>query len=368
MSAQTQSGILTIDLGALADNYHLFQSMVSSQCEIAGVIKANAYGLGIIEIFNKLRSLGCPQFFVATLDEALLLKNHDAGANIAVFGGLFKGAENEYLEHNITPVLNSLDDIARWKNIAKEQSISLPAFLHFDTGMNRLGLSADETETLINNSNLLDGIDVQMIMSHFACANEDERSLTQQQADKFDAITAHFPKAKKSLSNSSGLFADKAYHYNLARPGYALYGGNPTPHLKNPVKSVINLKAKILQVREVKAGESIGYDASHTFRKDTRTATIALGYADGFLRSHSTHGDKPAKLYYNNTACEVVGRVSMDLVTIDIGNMGGPNQGDWLEVLGPNQGVDDLACAAGTIGYEILTSLGTRYKRHYINT
>lgn len=365
MSSQTQSSVLTIDLGALADNYRMFQSMVTKTCEIAGVIKANAYGIGAEQVFNKLKSLNCPQFFVANLDEALSLRKHDNTANIAVFGSLIKGAEKEYIENKITPVLNSPEDIKIWQKTAKDTDKKLPAFIHFDTGMNRLGLSSEEASTLIDNLDILNGINVQMMMSHFACADENEHILTQEQADKFADIAKHFPNTKKSLANSSGLFANSDYHYDMARPGYALYGGNPTPHIKNPVKSVVSLKSRILQTREVKKGQSIGYGASHIFKKDTRTATLALGYADGFLRSSSNK----AKLYYNDIPCNVIGRVSMDLVTIDVGHIDENtiHQGDWVEVLGKNQNVDDLSITSGTIGYEILTSLGARYNREYIN-
>ncbi|NCO03615.1 MAG: alanine racemase [Alphaproteobacteria bacterium] len=365
--SMTYSGSLTIDLKALEDNYRLLQSVAVQNCAIAGVIKANAYGLGAIQVFDRLITIGCPQFFVATLDEALALRDHHHNANIAVLGGLFTGAENTYAAHNITPVLNTPQDIQTWAAMAKSVQRKLPAFIHFDTGMNRLGLSADEAKALIDDQSILEGIDVQAIMSHFACADDHTHALTQSQADQFAAISAHFPTIKKSLANSSGLFLDKAYHYDMARPGYALYGGNPTPHLNNPMKPVAHLKTRVLQIRVCKKGESIGYGASYGFDKDTRTATVALGYADGFLRSHSSYPHKPnAKLFFEDTPCDVIGRVSMDLVTVDISHIPQLKQGDWLEVLGFNQGVDDLAETSGTIGYEILTSLGARYKRAYI--
>jgi len=358
----TESGKLTIDLNALADNYRTFQSITSESCAVAGVIKANAYGLGASYVFNTLKKLGCPQFFVATLDEALTLRKHDKETPLAVLGGLFTGAENEYIHYNILPVLNSLEDVERWTKMARQKQEKLPALLHFDTAMNRLGLGTDETQILLNNLSLLDGLDVQLIMSHFACADEKDHPLTQAQAKKFADIAQHFPNAKKSLANSSGLFSDKAYHYDLVRPGYALYGGNPTPHTANPVKPVISLNIRVLQVRNAQKNETIGYGASHKFDKKTQVATLALGYADGFLRALSGK----AKLYYNGMPCDVLGRVSMDLTSIDVSHIPNIKQGDWVEILGPHQSVDDLADAAGTIGYEILTSLSQRYKRHYI--
>jgi alanine racemase len=203
-------------------------------------------------------------------------------------------------------------------------------------------------------------------MSHFASADEQDQELTQIQHQRFEGITKYFPDTPKSLANSSGLFRSKDYHYDMVRPGYALYGGNPTPETTNPMHNVVSLESRILQIRTCKKGETIGYGASYTFDKDTTTATLALGYADGFFRAHSNK----AKLYYNNQPCPVIGRVSMDLVTIDISNITGkpPIQGDAVEILGANQSVDDLAISAGTIGYEILTSLGARYKREYIDS
>ena len=361
----TSSGILTIDLAALADNYRLFSQKAGDGRLVAGVVKANAYGLGLKEVSGKLETLGCPQFFVATLDEALALRTYTPETPIAVLGGLFTGAEDTYIHHNIIPVLNTPDDIARWQKKAKQGGKQLSAFLHLDTGMNRLGLSKDESHQVIKKPDLLEGIDVQLVMSHFACADEAEHPLTRKQAHSFANLAQHFPNAKKSLANSSGLFRETSFHHDMVRPGFSLYGGNPTPETANPVKPVVSLKTKILQIRRCKKDESIGYGASHIFEKDTVTATVALGYADGFLRSTSSK----ATLYWNNRPCPVIGRVSMDLVTVDLSKIENPpSQGDMLEVLGPNQSIDDLAQAAGTIGYEILTSLGSRYKRNYINT
>ena len=358
-----ESGKLSINLKALADNYRTFQSITPNHCDVAGVIKANAYGLGATEVFKTLKALNCPQFFVATLDEALTLRKNDSDTPIAVLGGLFSGAEDAYMQSNIVPVLNSPFEIEKWAEMAKRSDKKLPTIIHFDTAMNRLGLSTEETQALLDDVSALDGLDVQLIMSHFACADEKDHELTEEQANRFAKIAKHFPHAKKSLANSPGLFSSDTYHYDLVRPGYALYGGNPTPHANNPMKTVVSLKVRILQIREAKKGDSIGYAASHTFEKDTRTATVALGYADGFLRSLSGK----AKLYYDGTPCEVLGRVSMDLTSINIDHIPHAKPGDWVEILGDNQNVDELADTCGTIGYEILTNLGQRYKRQYID-
>ncbi len=363
-NCSSSNNVLTINLGALADNYRLFEQHTAGNSSIAGIVKANAYGLGLKKVSQKLTNLDCSQFFVATLDEALELRAYDNKTPIAVLGGLAQNIETNYLTHNITPVLNTQNDIKKWQELALKQHTKLKTILHFDTAMNRLGLSVDDAYTLINDKTLFNALNIQIVMSHFACADEKDHPLTQQQADLFAKITAHFPDSQKSLANSSGLFRDNSYHFDLVRPGYALYGGNPTPETQNPMQPVVSLNTPILQTRNCKKGESIGYGATHIFNKDTRTATVAIGYADGFLRSNSSK----AILYYNNQPCPVLGRVSMDLVTIDISQIQGqqPQQDDPIEVLGPNQSIDNLAKNADTIGYEILTSLGHRYKREYI--
>jgi len=358
------NGILTINLEKLAANYRLFQSKVGTHCDVAGIIKANAYGLGLKQVSGQLKKLNCPLFFVATLDEALELRGYDPDTPIAVLGGLMSNAESTYIEHNITPILNTPIDIKNWNDYAAQHNKKLDAILHCDTAMNRLGLSTEETKDFVQNRDLFNNIDITMVMSHFACADDFNHPLTTQQADDFETLAKNFPNAKKSLANSSGLFRNPQYHYDMVRPGYSLYGGNPTPETSNPMHSVVTLQSRILQIRECKKDQSIGYGATHQFNTDTRTATLALGYADGFLRSSSAK----AIVYYEGQPCPVLGRVSMDLVSIDISHIKGkqPRQGEAIEILGKYQSIDDLADTAGTIGYEILTSLGKRYKRHYV--
>jgi alanine racemase len=355
--------ILEIDMAALAANYRLFQKKTGQDTSVAGVVKADAYGLGLKPVVEKLTDLGCPQFFVATLDEAITLRQFNQKTPVAVLGGLFKGAEEEYLTHDILPVINSPDDLNRWQKLANKTGTALPTILHFDTGMNRLGFSKKETYDLLEQSDKFKKLNVQLIMSHFVNADEKDDPITQKQADDFAVIAQYFPNVQKSLANSPGLFRSESYHYNLVRPGFALYGGNPTPETNNPMNRVVSLSTRILQLRECKSGDSIGYGSSYTFKENTKTATVALGYADGFLRSASNK----ATLYWRGQPCPVIGRVSMDLVTIDLSNLKQeqPETGDTVEILGPNQSVDDLATAAGTIGYEILTSLGARHKRVY---
>lgn len=349
----TSPSVLTIDLGALADNYRLFKSMTDA--DVAGVIKADAYGTGAVPVFKALRKAGCGTFFVATPDEAIELRALDDSAQIMVLGGLYEGAEDFYAARGIIPVLNSVEESARWAKTAGTFGQKLPAVFHYDTGMNRLGMGPDDLPSILP-------FDLRLVMTHFAASDEKGHAMNERQAAAFARIAQAYPKTYKSLCNSSGLFRNKKWHYDLVRPGYALYGGNPTPETKNPMRRVVSLKTRILQTRDVKAGESAGYNATHIFHRNTRTATVALGYADGFLRG----GSNRAKLYWGDHACPIVGRVSMDLIIVDIGHLAEhPQAGEWLEVLGPHQGVDELARDCGTIGYEILTSLGARHARIY---
>ncbi len=353
---------LSVDLSAVADNYRLFQTL-AGQAAVAGILKADAYGTGAKPVFEILVQAGCRLFFVATPDEALTLRALNAEVEIAVLGGVYTGAAPDYAHHRFIPVLNSREEMVRWQAQASAAGQALPSILHFDTGMNRLGFGAGDAHALFATPSLLQGLDVHWVMSHFACSDEAGHPMNEAQACRFANIAQHFPNARKSLANSSGLFRDKAWHYDMVRPGYALYGGNPTPEAVNPVKSVVKLEARILQTYTIRKGESAGYGASHVFEKDTECATLSIGYADGFLRSASNH----ASLYWQGQACPIRGRVSMDLTIVETGHLQGPHPqpGDWLEVIGPHQSVDDLAASCGTIGYEILTSLGPRYHRLY---
>ncbi|PZO88618.1 MAG: alanine racemase [Micavibrio aeruginosavorus] len=344
---------LTVNLSALTENYRLFRKMTGA--DVAGVLKADAYGTGVIPVFKALLHEGCRRFFVATPDEAAQLRGIDKACEIMVLGGLYKGAEDFYIAHTITPVLNCGSDLERWKSAAAHAGRAPPCALHFDTGMNRLGFAATAEIDA-------GGLDVRLVMTHFACSDEKDHPMNEAQTKAFAEIAKRWPDAPKSLCNSSGLFRNKEWHYDIVRPGFALYGGNPTPEADNPMHAVVSLNTRVLQTRNVKKGESAGYGATHVFEKDTRTATVAIGYADGFLRS----GSSKAKLYRDGIACPVVGRVSMDLVIVDIGHLPRPPQeGEWMEVLGPHQDVDALAADLGTIGYEVLTSLGARYARRY---
>ena len=359
--ADTAFGHLNIDLGAVAANYQKFCDMTAPECAVAGIVKANAYGLGMTQVVPVLEREGCRRFFVATLDEAIAVRAITKQP-VCVLGGLIPGAEAEYHAHGVTPVLNTLGDIDRWAAFAKKTEARTKAIIHFDTGMNRLGLGQDETRILLDKPAMLEGLAIIAIMSHFACADEKNHPLTEAQYQKFSAAAAHFPQAQKSLANSSGIFRDRKYHYDLVRPGMAIYGLNPTPETDNPMRATVSLHARILQVRIVENQDTVGYGATYRFDKKTTVATIGLGYTDGFMRA----AGRNAVFYYKGHPCPAIGRVSMDLITVDMGPHT-PQQGEMLEILGPNQSADTLAEARGTIGYEVLTNLGDRYHRDYKN-
>lgn len=347
-------GVLHINLTDIQDNFKYIQSLSVSRA--GAVVKADAYGLGADSVSAALYAAGCRDFFVASVEEGTKLRLKDA--RVYVLGGLYPGAADVYAAHRLIPALCSPGMAEEWRMAAKRMNRALPSCLFFDTGMNRLGLSADEAVALS-----ADGLDVRMVMSHFACGDERDHSMNEQQAQQFIALSARYPAAEKSLCHSSGIFGNTTWHHDLLRPGYALYGGNPTPEKPNSMKAVVSLFVPVLQTRQVKKGESIGYNATHVFGSNTETATLAMGYADGFLRSASNR----ARFFWNGQPCPVRGRVSMDFICVETGHLTGPKPkpGDMMEVLGPHQTIDDLAGGMNTSGYEVLTALKGRYRRIY---
>lgn len=345
---------IIINSSALQENYKLLNAKVGTMCQTAAVVKANGYGLGVDVVVPLLEQAGARFFYVAHFAEAIAVREFTASP-IAVLGGLPHGASDEYKKNKIVPVLNSSDDIA-------DCPADLPAIWHIDTGMNRLGLSVNEVSALASHAKSLPIL----MMTHFTSSDDNDSSHSAEQVRKFDACIAGLPKpfqiTPQSICNSSGIFRNADWHRAQVRPGVALYGANPTPELLNPMQDVVAMDTRILQIRHAKAGETVGYNQTETLRTDTMLATVGLGYADGFLRS----GSNRAKLYWHGQPCKIMGRVSMDLIVIDIGNLKNcptPKQGDWLEVLGKSQSVDQLATDLGTISYEVLTSLSRRAER-----
>lgn len=358
MDSITATAILDIDLDAIAENIRAIRARVAPACAVAGVVKADAYGIGLAAVARTHRACGTGSFFVATPDEGIALRAVIGDVpEIAVLGGVFHGAEDVYKHHGLSPVLNSPGDLQRWAVTGD----GAPAMIHLDTGMRRLGFDTREADALAADPQQLERVNITAIMSHFACADEKDHPLTAAQHARFDALVRAFPKMRKTLSNSAGIFVSRAYDYDMVRPGMAIYGLNPAPHAPNPMRPVVSLRARVLQIRDALKGESVGYGAAHICTAPTRVATIALGYADGFLRSLSGRG----KVWAGDVPLPILGRVSMDLIGVDAGAAPTLKPGDWVSVIGPRQDADSLAAMAGTIGYEILTGLGPRYHRVY---
>lgn len=352
-------GRLTIDLSALKANYRLIQSKVTKACEVAVMVKANAYGCGLAACATALEEAGAKHFFVASLNEALELRTIiDPECNVYVLGGFDAANGKLYVGENIIPVLNSPEQVSAYASAPLKFKDKRPAVLHFDTGMNRLGLDASP------DTKILEALDLRFIMTHFVASDEKDHELNEGQATAFALIRKNFSGVPASLANSSGIFRNDAYHLDLVRPGMALYGLNPTPETTNPMRPVVALDVTILQTRTARAGETCGYNATYTFEKETALAIVAMGYADGFSRALSNNG----KVFWNGKTCPIRGRVSMDLTIVEIDHIPEserPQAGDFLEVIGRHQDADALAADAKTIGYEILTSLSARYDTIY---
>jgi alanine racemase len=357
--------ILTVDLGALAENWRRLSTR-AQRAECAAVVKANAYGLGIGPVAQALFDAGCRTFFVAHLGEGEILRRalRDSAPQprIFVLNGLAPASAPFYVASQLIPILGSLAEIAEWAEFCVSDGVAHPAGLHIDTGMNRLGLAARDLKLARALSNSFTPV---LAMSHFISAEDISAPSNRLQIERFEQACAQLPPMPASLCNSSGLFLEDAPFLDLCRPGYALYGGNPTPGSDNPMRRVVGLSSLVLQVRDVAAGETAGYNARWTAPSRRRLATINLGYADGFPRSGS-EGLIAAEVFAAGHYCPIVGRISMDLSIIDVSETGPLRRGDRVEILGPNISIDGLAAESGTIGYEILTRLGARFRREYI--
>lgn len=367
MQTEAACSILTIDLTAVTDNWRLLRDRAASAA-CAAVVKADAYGLGIDPVAPALADAGCTLFFVATLDEGLRLRGLLPQVEVAVLGGLLPGTAPIFLRDRLIPVLNDLGQVERWRAETAKAGQAAPAILHVDTGMNRLGLDPQETGKLAADPALLEGIEITYVMTHMACPDEPSHPLNAAQLARFRAARAAvqgaLPGAKGSLAASSAIFLGPDYHFDLVRPGAALYGVNPTPGAPNPMRQAVRLEGRVLQVRHVDRGEGVGYGATRRCDKPSKIATVATGYADGYLRALSNRG--VARIAGHEVP--MIGRVSMDLLTFDVTDLpeGLVYPGGLMELLGEGYTPDDAARDAGTIGYEILTSLGNRYARHYI--
>jgi alanine racemase len=361
--AARAGAVLTIDLDTVAQNYRDLCAR-AGRARVAGVVKADAYGLGMGRVAPVLAAAGCQTFFVAHLDEAIQLRQRLPDVEIAALNGLMPGTEEHYRAYGVMPVLNDPGQIEAWRREGAAHG-ALPAMLHVDTGMARLGLTARDVEWLAEDRSRLAGLKLAYVMSHLACADEPGHPLNEAQLAAFQrALQRLAIAAPVSLANSAGIFLGPNYHFDLVRPGIAVYGGRPVMGQPNPMRACVRLEARILQVRSVDRPMTVGYGATHKVMPGAKLATISVGYADGFLRAQSNRGSAMV----GGTRAPMVGRVSMDLIVLDVS--AAPEAalapGQLVDLIGPERTVDDVADAAGTISYEILTDLGRRYHRRYV--
>jgi alanine racemase len=353
---------LTVDLDALAHN-HAALVRQAGAAEVAPVVKADGYGLGAVPVARRLWAEGARQFFVARVDEGETLRHglgRDRPAVIHVLDGCAPATAGRLTGAGLVPVLNSLAQIETWAAHARTHG-ALPADLHIDTGMNRLGLRVEEARALVDAPDRLQGLDVGMVISHLACASEPDHPLNPRQAEAFHAARRLFPHVRASLSSSGGVFLGEDYLFDLVRPGISLYGGGPFDRPDPRLRAVATLEAPILQVRILPPGESIGYGAAFTAGEPTRVAILAAGYADGVLRSSSPRGFA----WFDGARRRLLGRLSMDLIAVDVTGSDAAAPGAMVELLGANVPVDEAAAAAGTAAYECLVRLGERLDRSW---
>jgi alanine racemase len=360
------TGVLTVDLDAIVANWRkLEKTAVPAEC--AGVIKADAYGCGAEPVARALASAGCKIFFVATLDEARVVRAAVPQAAIYVLNGFFQNCGEAYAKIDVRPVIGDLNELAEWDVFCRRSGWTGGAAIHIDTGMNRLGLTLTEAQGIVPRINAGDH-GITLVMSHLACAETLNHPLNGKQVATFREIASLYSGVPASLANSSGIFLGSQFQFDLVRPGAALYGVNPTPEADNPMQPVVDLKARIVQTRNVERGEGVGYGGTWTARRPTKLAIVSAGYADGYFRAASSNdGTRGAEVVVAGKRCPIAGRVSMDLIAIDVTDL--PNnaarRGHMVTLIGEGITVDELAHHFGTIGYEVLTSLSRRYARVY---
>ncbi|ERP85692.1 alanine racemase [Labrenzia sp. C1B10] len=361
-------GRLTIDLDAIVSNWTLLKGKVSDSTDCAAVLKADAYGTGQDKTAAALYQAGCRTFFVAVPTEALTLRASLPDAVIYVLDGLFPGTADHFLTHEIRPVLGSLEELLEWAEVCKASGKNNAAAVHVDTGIHRLGLSPAELTRALGDNAVLGPFQPSLVMSHLACGSTPDHDMNRRQLKLFTETTAPFPHIPRSLANSAGVLLGPDYHFDLVRPGIALYGGLAIETEPNPMKPVAKVEARIMIVRDVPQGDTIGYGAKQTAKRPLRNAVVAAGYADGMIRRAGSTDDRPGGFgLIGGYKAPILGRISMDMITLDVTDV--PEhllqRGAFVEMLGPGVAASDLAAYAETIDYEYLTSLGRRFERVY---
>ncbi|MGJ0503810.1 MAG: alanine racemase [Methylocystis sp.] len=358
-----ETGVLTVDLSALADNWRTMARLAGG-AECGAVVKADAYGLGLAPAMRALLSAGCRTFFVANVVEGEAARAVAPGATIYVLDGLVPGAAPRLVAADLIPALGSLGEIDEWAATGRKPR----AAIHFDTGMNRFGVPICEAAQAAERARHLTPT---LVMSHFVSSQMPDAPGNARQIEAFLDARARFADIPASMANSSAVFLPQRPHFDIVRPGYALFGGNPTPYAECPVRPVARLKARILSIREIEPGDCVGYDALWTAPRRTRIATVGVGYADGVPVGATGCSGKPAgEALVGGVRCPIIGRVSMDYIVLDVSDapQDAARRGEWVELLGDAICIEDAASRAGTIGYEILTRLGARFSRRYVGT
>jgi alanine racemase len=364
--AAEAGGILSIDLAAIEANWNKLAS-ITVPVECGAVVKSDAYGCGLGPVTRKLAKAGCRTFFVTDVAEGRRVRAMAPDAAIYVLNGIMPGSAQAFADDLLQPVINSTTELAEWDAFVASTSWRGGAALHVDTGMNRTGITVEEAAALaprIQSENH----GLTLLVSHLACAEIPDHPINDRQIRLFREIRIMYRGVASSLANSSGIFLGGTVHCDLVRPGIALYGANPTPGSKNPMHPVVDLKGRIIQVRAVNKGDTVGYGAAWTAGRASRIAIIAVGYADGFLRSAgAAKGKVAAEIVVAGKRCPLVGRISMDLLAVDVSDLaaGSVRRGDLATLIGEGMSIDEIAAGMGTIAYEVLTNLGRRYHRVY---
>ncbi len=356
---------MSVDLAALAANWQSLREL-SGSARCGAAVKADGYGIGAIEAASRLAREGCRDFFVADANEGASLRPHLPDVRIHVLNGVFEDSFAQILAHDLVPVINSTEQAAFWTGNADGRAYAL----HIDTGMNRLGLTPEQAAAYAQS----DAPRPALLMSHFACADEPDHPLNARQIEMFEALKACFPGIEASLANSAGIHLGKPAHHDLTRPGISLYGGNPVAGASPKMRPVVTAETRVLQIRQAGAGQPVSYGAAHVLNRDSRIAVCGIGYADGFLRAGSGAGvplrsatPNGAQGAINGKRIPVIGKITMDLTMFDVTDLGEAEigAGSWIELFGPTISLEEAAQAAGTISYEMLTSLGRRHTRRY---
>lgn len=365
---------LTVDLGALVENWR-DMARRSGKARTSAVVKADAYGLGIEDVGETLYAAGARDFFVATADEGATLRLYAPEARIFVLSGIWPGMERRFFENDLVPVIASEEQLTFWMSVLSDYG-DYPCALQVDTGFNRLGLPMDDAIALADDVSRPASFAPVLVMSHLACGDDPANAMNRQQLEAFRKVSAAFEGIEASLANSAGIFLGPEYHFDLTRPGIATYGAEAVPGMANPMRPVAMAEARIIQTRSVKSGEAVGYGRALQLTRDSRLAIVSAGYADGYMRSQSSGGVPLRQTgiagghgFIAGHKVPVAGRITMDLTIFDVTDM--PEHlvraGDYIELFGSNISVDEAAKAAGTIGYEMLTSMGLRHERRYIS-